>query len=74
MTEFEKATELIEKYVDIQSQLKETSFYNWEYATKCALIAVDEIISDTNASSPFQERRLKYWKEVRTIIELRAIY
>lgn len=36
---------------------------------QCALIAVDEILNDTDASSPFEVERLKFWQEVKQEIE-----
>jgi len=31
----------------------------------CAIICVDELINDCDASSPFEYLRLKYWNEVK---------
>ena len=38
-------------------------------AKKCALVAVDELINDCDASSPFEVARLEYWKGVKTALE-----
>jgi hypothetical protein len=62
-----KAKELIEKYVDIQSDLEETTSFDWEYAIKCALIAVGEIIESHSDNIVINE--LYYWQEVRKEIE-----
>jgi len=57
----EKAIELVEKYVDIQTELEETTQFYWGYAVKCALIAVDEILKlYCHLTDEF-----KYWQEVR---------
>jgi hypothetical protein len=37
----------------------------FDTAKKCALIAVDELIGDCDASSPFEVERLKYWNDVK---------
>jgi hypothetical protein len=43
----------------------------WENycAKQCALIAVNEILQDCDASSPFEVERIKYWQEVKNEIE-----
>jgi hypothetical protein len=57
----EKASEMVEKYVDIQAELEETTQFYWGYAVKCALIAVDEILKlYYHLTDEF-----KYWQEVR---------
>lgn len=38
-------------------------------AKKYALICVEEIINDTDSSSPFEGERLNYWQSVKTEIE-----
>ena len=43
MTPKEKAIELVEKYVDIQNELDETTTFYWGFAQKCALILAKEI-------------------------------
>ena len=61
----EKAKELIEKY-----QFVEIANYTSMFEVKqCALIAVDEILDDGNASSPFEEYRIMYWNEVKQEID-----
>jgi len=69
MTPKEKSIEIVEKYVDIQSELEETTQFYWGYAVKCALISVNELINDTNSSSPFEVERLVFWSEVKQEIE-----
>jgi len=62
MTPKEKAKQLVEKYIDLQDEnLKECDY---RFSKLCALIAVNEIISD-NASIYSQ----KYWNEVKQEIE-----
>jgi hypothetical protein len=36
---------------------------------QCALIAVDELINDFDAVSPFEEQRNKFWNDVKKHIE-----
>ena len=72
MTPKEKAKELIKKF----SPLVTTWDCYWDSprneddvivdAKKCALIAVDELINDTDASSPFEEKRLQFWNDVKS--------
>ena len=71
MTAQEKAQELINKF----SPLVTTWDCYWDTprndddiafdAKRCALIAVDELINDGDASSPFEEQRLKFWIDVK---------
>lgn len=75
MTAQEKAKELITKF----SPLVTTWDCYWDSprneddvivdAKQRALIVVDELINDCNASSPFEELRIKYWQEVKKEIE-----
>jgi len=37
----------------------------FDTAKKCAIIAVDELLNDCDASSPFEEKRINYWQEVK---------
>ena len=72
MTPKEKAQELIKKF----SPLVTTWDCYWDTprneddvivdAKKCALIAVDELINDTDASSPFESERLNFWNDVKS--------
>ena len=66
ITPKEKAEQLIEKYVDIQSELEETTSFYWDYAKKCALITVDEILSINNERM-YQLTGVKenFYKEVK---------
>lgn len=78
MTAKEKAEELVSKmnvihYMKLHGKNKNSkglpiSMYD-DQIKQCALIAVDELISDTDASSPFEELRLKFWQEVKSEIE-----
>ena len=62
----EKAEELILKFMRLQEPN-----YNWfhsKLAKQCALIAVDEMINDCDASSPFETTRFEFWQQVKTEI------
>ena len=67
MTPKEKAIDLVESFMLWKFQKCELSK---KQARQCALIAVDEILDDGNASSPFEEYRIMYWNEVKQEIEL----
>ena len=74
MTPKEKAEELVDKmyfsrrYKDVEDYIPEQA---WIHAKHCALIAVDEIISNIEPSVSMDviEARIKYWKEVKQEIE-----
>ena len=74
MTPQEKAKELYEKfiiYTDVDIQNSKVEIYNTK---QCALIAVDEIISELEDIMNFTGNKLslkliKYWKEVKIEIE-----
>lgn len=71
MTPKEKAIELVDKYstyVVMWAGGIETSKQN---VKQCALIAVDEIISNIEPSVSMDviEARVKYWQEVKSEIE-----
>lgn len=66
MTPKEKAKELYSKFEDAITGLEGNEW--WSSSKQCALIAVDEIINDCDASSPFETTRLNYWNEVKTEI------
>lgn len=74
MNEKEKAEELVEKY-------RQLAYYNSSNpnpklmvdqlesnAKQCAIIAVNEVINDCDASNPFEIERLSYWLNVKTEI------
>ena len=66
MTPKEKAEELVLKYL----RLQEKDSYNWfnkSLAKQCALIAVDEMIYETQFEVP--NIRQRYWQEVKQEIE-----
>lgn len=67
----EKAHELIDKMYNIFIIDQEEHHIGtaWRIAKQCALIAVDEVLKDADASSPFEIARLEYWQQVRTEIE-----
>ena len=68
MTPKEKAKELVDKFVQYTPAEEE---YEFPYAKQCALIAVDEIISEIEPSVTMDviEARIKYWEEVKQEIE-----
>jgi hypothetical protein len=77
----EKAKELVEKYVDVQNELDETTTFYWGFAKQCALIAVEEILSEYQSMSDTDSiiyieneityviHKLVYWQEVKQEIE-----
>lgn len=69
MTPKEKAEELVQKFNNIWSDVpfRNSSVFYDSY--RCALTAVDEIINDCDASSPFETMRLEYWGEVKKQIQ-----
>jgi hypothetical protein len=70
MTPKERANQLVNVYYNsIMSFL--TNNMKLENAKKCALIAVDEIISEIEPSVSMDiiESRVKYWNEVRQEIK-----
>jgi hypothetical protein len=70
MTPQEKAESLVETYYStIMSFLNDNM--RWENAKKCALIAVDEIIShiEPSISMDVLSARIKFWNEVKQEIE-----
>jgi hypothetical protein len=68
MTPQEKAKELIDKYKPICGSYWGGNI-NKQFAKQSALIAVNELLNDCNASNPFEEVRIKYWQEVKKEIE-----
>lgn len=79
MTPQKKASELIEKFTDIENEYNE--YTDYKQAKQCALIAVDEIIEETPELVPeetfiedscgvdyFINERYKYWEEVKNEI------
>jgi hypothetical protein len=64
MTPKEKAWEIFYKFKTIPDKWKDEKVFQNYYAKQCALIAVDEVISN-NASIYSQ----KYWQEVKKEIE-----
>lgn len=66
MTPKEKAKELVDKFSD----LEDGEMYIGK-AKQCALIAVDEIISEIEPSVSMDviEARIKYWEEVKQEIK-----
>ena len=64
LTPKEKAIELVEKYVDIQNELDETTTFYWGFAQKCAMILAKEITNEfINKCCEHQNRT--YWEEVQ---------
>ena len=66
MTPKEKAKELVHKYVDLTDGWV-YGIKNWNYKKQCALIAVDELIYETQFEVP--NVRQKYWIDVKYEIE-----
>jgi DNA-binding HxlR family transcriptional regulator len=68
MTHKEKAKELFFKYRNLKNKHSYINNYN---ATKCALIAVDEILNDDWYITTIEDLRArdKYWNEVKKEIE-----
>ena len=72
MTPQEKANELVEKFLP---EVRGADRYNYNLedmnvfiAKQCAKIAVDELINDCDASSPFEQQRLKFWNDVKWVL------
>ena len=70
VTPQEKAKELIDKFL---MEVRGADRYNYNLdsmnifiAKQCALIAVDELINDCDSSSPFEEKRLLFWNDVKS--------
>ena len=76
MTPKEKAEQLIQRfYFSLPNNGSQTGINNvnnrWEEGKKCALIAVDEIISEIEPSVSMDviSARIDYWNEVKQEIE-----
>jgi hypothetical protein len=63
----EKAIELFNKYKPICAGYNGGQS-NKYFSKQAALIAVDEMINDCDASSPFETTRFEYWQQVKTEI------
>ena len=67
MTPQEKAKELDEKF---SKELRYITDGDKDYAKQCALIAVEEIITESKLLSGISEtHRLPYWQQVKAEIE-----
>ena len=75
MTPKEKAKDLVDKYLDIDSKYE---YLSYSMAKQCALIAVDEILEWPQVhdlekicdySDEFYVRPSRYWTEVKQEIE-----
>lgn len=64
---FKKATTF--KYQDYAGANYSTFEHDDEILKECCLISVNEIISDCDATSPFESDRLKYWNDVKSCID-----
>jgi len=78
MTPKEKAKDLLDKmerqtykYQEYAGAIYKTCEIGYEGGKKCALIAVDEIISEIEPSVSMDviEARIKYWEEVKQEIK-----
>lgn len=67
MTPKEKAEELYNQfYGQTPTRMDELQIEeDKRFAKQCALIAVEELINDCDATSPFEEQRLKFWNDVK---------
>lgn len=70
MTPKEKADELVNKFL---YEVRGADRYNYNLeetnvfiAKQCAKISVDELLSDCDASSPFEEKRIQFWNDVKS--------
>ena len=78
MTPKEKAKELVDKFFEYSYRVKwDIDKNKWEHnfdqSKQCALIAVDEILSDYKnylLHENTEYKGLMYWQEVKTEIEL----
>ena len=61
MTPKEKAEELVSKFMEFTPAEER---YEYPYAVKCALIAVDEIIAD------YRSYRIKHWTTLEQALEM----
>jgi hypothetical protein len=66
MTPREKAKELVNKFIQYTPANEEFEFI---YAKKCALIAVDEIIKEVTPKVSLYTYQLQFWQEVKKEIE-----
>ncbi len=74
MTPKDKAKELTLKFMKIDSDSEKFDEFEMKlfYAQRCALIAVDEIISSNPHSNPLNtnvESTMSYWQEVKQEIQ-----
>lgn len=66
MTPKDKAEELITTYRFVLSFENALLGENKDSAAKkCALITVDELLNDCDASGPFEIERINYWEQVK---------
>jgi hypothetical protein len=63
MTAQEKAKELVNKFDGVGLQMRNE-------AIACALIAVDECLGAVESDWSFMQKRIEFWQEVKTEIEL----
>ena len=66
MKTIEKAEELVNKFIQYTPANEEFEFI---YAKKCALIAVDEIIKEVTPKVSLYTYQLQFWQEVKKEIE-----
>jgi hypothetical protein len=78
MTPKEKAKKLVDEFyqrfpleMDVVTTRGDLSweYDNWKEAKQCALIAVDEILKIELLVESVDDYYLRYWKEVRSIID-----
>lgn len=73
MTPKEKAEELVDKFINLNSH-KMSDYSRIEYPTakQCALIAVDEILNNflSNRTTKYGRERYDFWQKVKQEIKL----
>lgn len=77
MTPQEKAKDLVERYVTVQNMLDETTQFYWEFAQKCADIAVqgtlrslfDILIAKDTKDDEEVVKQYQFYQEVRKEIK-----
>jgi hypothetical protein len=69
MTPKEKAKELVDKFSRIDGYQDSIDLSKCEYEKQCALIAVEELLKDTEEIDGMRVINNPYWLEVRNEIE-----
>jgi hypothetical protein len=71
MTPKEKAKDLVENIYEVISSYHEKSldYFEWGKSIDCALIAVEELLKETEETDGMRVINNPYWMEVRNEIE-----